>query len=361
MKYQSYLIKPASSSCNLKCKYCFYFDEVNHRDIPNYGIMKKETMELLIDKALNHATELTTITFCFQGGEPTCANIQYFKNFTHYVDSKKQSYHIIQYSIQTNATLLNDEWFNLFKKYHFLVGISLDGYQENHNYFRGDTFKTILKNIQILKQRNIEYNILTVLTHELSKKPEKLYNFYKKHDFKYIQLIPCLPSLNDDNEQNKYSLTPKDFANFYISFFNLWLDDYKKGIYRSITLFDNIIPMYANIRPSQCGMLGNCAMQFVIESNGNIYPCDFYALDQYLLGNIHHDSYEAILKRENLRKFFELKPKGSLACDQCEFFGMCHKNCKRLQGAYYDENYCGYQEFLRYSRKEMEKIARKIK
>ena len=213
MKTASYLIKPASSICNMNCQYCFYSDVSKQRRNYSKGIMSKETVEMLIDKALADAQE---ITFAFQGGEPTMAGLNYFIHFVEYVEKLKKE-HIIHYAIQTNGYCLNDEWISFFDKYHFLVGISLDGYKNIHDQVRlkgtQPTFEKILNHIQKIQQTNIDYNILTVVTSQMVPFAKDIYKFYKEQGFEYIQFIPCLPELDHSTEH--YDLKPKDFYNFY--------------------------------------------------------------------------------------------------------------------------------------------------
>ena len=202
MKYFSMLIKPASSLCNLRCRYCFYCDVAENRKIPSYGVMSEETMNILIDKTLGFFREEVTITFAFQGGEPTVAGLDYFRRFIRRVNLKKKSYHQIQYALQTNATLLDDEWVRFLKQNRFLVGVSLDGYAAHHDAMRPDakgqgTFARILENIEKLRQAKINFNILTVLTRQLAEHPKELFDFYLRQHLDYIQLIPCLPPLED--------------------------------------------------------------------------------------------------------------------------------------------------------------------
>lgn len=363
MKQASFLIKPASSICNLCCSYCFYQDVSANRENANMGIMEEKVMFSLIDKALNLSVD--KINFCFQGGEPMMAGLSYFNKFIDYVNLKNTS-KVISYSIQTNGTLIDDSWIQIFHKNHFLVGISLDGFMENNNKFRKDkqkkgTFKTIIHAIKKLEKAHIEYNILTVLTHDLSKKPKQLFDFYQTYHFKYVQLIPCLPTLEGNPVLDRHALTPKDFAYFYKCFFDYWYDEYAKGNYLSVTLFDNLIPMYLNIAPSQCGMLGKCQIQFVVEGNGNVYPCDFYVLDKYCCGNIVTNEIEEILNSAASKLFLTEARKKYKGCDTCTFKGMCHGNCKRLSVCYYDESMCGYQEFLQYSKERMIKIAKNLR
>lgn len=177
MKQLSLLIKPASSLCNLKCKYCFYEDVSNNREQSSMGIMDMQSTISLIKKSLT--LNVDQVNYCFQGGEPSLAGIDYFKSFISLVNQFNTKNKKITYSIQTNATLLSNEWYKLFKQNNFLVGVSLDGFLENHNKVRLDnenngTFKIVMQAIKKLDKYKIDYNILTVLTHNLSKKTKAI-------------------------------------------------------------------------------------------------------------------------------------------------------------------------------------------
>ena len=353
MKYLSFLIKPASSLCNMRCKYCFYYDVSELREIKSYGIMQEEVYQKLIDRSLSYQNENTFVSYAFQGGEPTMAGLSFFKNFCGYVDSKKQPNQEVKYAIQTNGYRLNEEWVAFFKEKNFLVGISLDGYKENHDFFRlnkeqKSTFERVMQSISLLKQYQVDYNILCVLTNTLAKHPLKLYRFFKDNTFDYVQLIPCLPELIESkNTKNKFALTPKMFASFYKQFFRLWLKDLKQGDYMSVTLFDNLIPMFKGIPPMQCGMLGFCSTQFVIEANGNVYPCDFYVLDQYKIGNIIENSIDELYQSPIVKEFLSQEKRMCKDKEKCKYYTICQGNCKRLNITYFDDNgYCGYQDFL---------------
>lgn len=362
MKVLSFLIKPASSSCNLRCKYCFYNDVSEHRKIKNSGIMNEVIMKKLIDEAFNYLDEKGIITFAFQGGEPTMAGVNYFKDFCSYVNQIKNKQQV-NYVIQTNATMIDNEWCDFFKEYDFLVGVSLDGYKENHDTFRISqvhkaTFKQVMGAIDLLRKRKIRFNVLTVLSKQLAKHPEKLYEFYQQEDIDFIQLIPCLAGFDD--EENPFALTPGLFASFYKKFYDCWLKEFQRGTYRSIGLFDNIILMFANNPPQQCGMLGFCSLQLVVESDGNVYPCDFYVLDQYNGGNIMDKTLEEIVNSKEIQSFFKEKKKMGQCCSTCSFISICHGNCKRMNSLYFKENYCGYQDFLKYVANSMIQIAQRF-
>lgn len=364
MKYFSTLIKPASSLCNMSCKYCFYRDVVDHQLSFNHSIMSQETMQALILNTLNAFQEEITITFAFQGGEPTLAGLDFFQAFIKEVNKHQKTYHHIQYSIQTNGLLLDESWYAFFKENNFLVGISLDGMAKNHDFYRLDnhnnpTYEKIIKNIRALQQNEIEFNILTVLTSKLAKKPKEYFDFLIKNQFHNIQFIPCLAGL--DQKDNPYSLHPKEFFFFYDTLFELWLKQLKKGNTISIGFFDQILSILANLPPTQCGALGYCSNQFVIESSGDVYPCDFYVLNEYQLGNIKTNTLEEMAYSKTAKNFIYQKKESSTLCQKCRYFKICYGQCKRQRSCFYDQHYCGIAEFLAKHEKELFNIAKNIK
>lgn len=344
MKKSSYLIKPASSLCNMNCQYCFYSDVSHLRENYSKGIMSKDTVDILVEKALQDADE---ITFAFQGGEPTVAGLDYFQYFVEKV-KQNQTKHIIHYVIQTNGYSLNDEWISFFKKHDFLVGISLDGNQMIHDEMRKKgnepTFEIVLNHIKKIQDNHIQYNILTVMTTHMIHHVNEIYEYYKKEGFSYIQFIPCLPEL--DHSTDGYSLTPHLFYKFYHQLFPLWYEDLKKGQYTSISFFEDLLMIFQGQYPRTCGMLGQCHIQLIIEGDGSVYPCDFYALDKYCLGNIHHQTIEELRQSIQGQNFLQQQKRYSKLCHQCQFKNICHGQCKRMNIVYFDDNYCGYQAFL---------------
>ncbi|MBP3398120.1 MAG: SPASM domain-containing protein [Erysipelotrichaceae bacterium] len=363
MRYFSTLIKPAGALCNMNCCYCFYRELAQQINKPNL-IMSLDTTEHLIQNILFNLTELTTVTFAFQGGEPTLAGIDYFKHFVDTVNIYKKDHHIIQYSIQTNGYTLNEEWFNFLKEYQFLVGVSLDGFPRIHNQLRKnslkqDTYEIIIKNIRELKKRNIEFNILTVLTNQLAKYPKEMFEFILKNEFKNIQFIPCLPEL--DQMKSAYSIQPKEFFQFYDVLFPMWFKEFKRGNVISISFFDQFVSAFAGIRPQGCGTLGNCTNQFVIESDGSIYPCDFYVLEKNKLGNIHETDIKAAAYGEVARQFLAEPKNMSALCSTCRYQPLCKGQCKRQSICFYTDHYCAIQKFLSKYEKEFLQIALRIK
>ncbi len=343
----SVMIKPASSLCNMRCEYCFYHDVVNFRDVQSFGVMENETAFNLIKKALDFA-EGESIAFAFQGGEPLIAGIDYFRFFVETVNKLNTRGSQIFYGLQTNGTLINDEWCRFFKENNFLLGLSLDGDMKN-NRFRIDSngnnaFYKIVNAAKKLENAGVDFNILTVLTGNCADNIDEIYRYFKSKNFKFLQFIPCLRPFGDESESELYP-TVKQYADFLIKCFNYYVKDYVRGEYTSIRYFDNLVALYNGNHPEQCGMCGHCMHQFVVEGNGNVYPCDFYCTDEWLLGNINSFDFEALAKGEKATEFLRESLAVKEECKKCRFYPVCRGGgCKRSKA---DRDYCeSYKAFF---------------
>lgn len=363
MQKVAVMIKPASALCNVRCKYCFYADVTDNRQIKHYGKMKPSIMEKMIDQLLVGLTKQDQLDITFQGGEPTLAGLSFFQSFVEQVEKKNQEKVVVHYAIQTNGMIINNQWCQFFKKHQFLVGLSIDGYQSIHDKNRVDpkskgTYRRVIKTKQLFDQYAISYNILCVLTNELARYPQKVYQFIKQEHIDYIQFIPCLGNL--DGEKTVYELTPQRFYHFYHLLWNFWKKDYLNGTYRSIKFFDDLIHLIGEQRVTACGLIGQCQPQYIIESNGNVYPCDFYVLDQHLMGNITEMTLKEMYKGYVMKHFLTEPKKFPKKCRECPFFRMCMGGCKRMKHSMYLdqlESYCGFQTFLTTHGQELAQIC----
>lgn len=368
MNYFSMLIKPASSLCNMRCKYCFYNDVSEHREIKSNGIMSTETIDFLIDRTFEYVKKSDVINFAFQGGEPTVAGYDYFEYFTRRVEEVNKGQNKVQYSIQTNGQVIDEKFCKLFRQYHFLVGISQDGPKEFHDVNRLDanskgTFDQTNYSIKLMEQFEVDYNILSVITKQMAKKPQTLFRYYEKRKFKYVQLIPCLKSLDfsPNDSLNKYDLTPHEYASFLIDFFQLWYNAIKNNHYISIRQFDNLVYMLKGLPAEQCGMMGHCSVQCVIEADGSVYPCDFYVLDDFKLGNLKVDTFESMIQSSAAKEFLQFETPKNPLCKTCKVYPICGGGCKRYRSFYAEEeNYCPYQDFLYHVYPKLEEISRLV-
>ncbi len=342
------LIKPASSLCNMRCRYCFYFDVSSHREIDSYGIMEKTVMLEVIKKAFEQSNPSGIIHFIFQGGEPTLVGLSYYKAFVKEV-KKYQKNQRVSYSIQTNGILLDESWYRLFKDNNFLVGLSIDGFKENMDIYRLDNqykpvFNQVLNTIKQLTKYNIQYNVLTVVTSNLSRSAKKLYTFYQKYNIRYVQLIPCLPPLNKGADE--HSLKPSQYRKFYVELFRLWKQDVSTSKYIDINTFTNIFTLLNNKNPYQCGIVGNCSTQIIIEANGDVFPCDFYVTEENKLGSILDNTYQELLYSPEAKRFLCNKVKIKEICKSCRYLKICNGGCKRQNTTFLGDTVCGYQGLL---------------
>ncbi len=334
MKHINFLIKPASSLCNLRCKYCFYADEAVNRENESMGKMTETTALTLIKEGFSSIESGGTISFAFQGGEPTVAGLHFFEFFVKTARSLCPSDVNIYFSIQTNGTLLDEKWAKLFHDEGFLVGISLDGYKDIHDINRVDaekngTWNRVTKAVTMLRKYKVETNALCVVTGQCAKHPQKAYQELKKLGFDYIQFIACLDPIGMDRGTAQYSLTPPVYGKFLCDLFDIWYHDWEIGQYHSIRLFDDYIHILLGDHASTCATCGTCGSYFVVEGDGSVYPCDFFVLDEWCMGKIGERTLEELKKSESSIAFLNRDKEKPLDCRECRWNHICNGGCKK--------------------------------
>lgn len=354
MRQMTALVKPASSLCNLKCSYCFYCDEASTREKNCNSIMSERTAESLIKKMFDFCGTNSTLTFMFQGGEPLIAGLEFFEKFVKTAENLKSDGSVINYSLQTNGTLITEDFCKFFKEHNFLVGVSLDGEKALHDKQRSQSFDEAMQGIELLKKHSVDFNILSVITAETD--AAKLFEFYMKHDFRDVQPIYCLDPLN--GERAEYSLGAKQLARFKKRLFNLWFAEVSKGNRFYVRDFDNLLSLLTKGKAEQCGASGRCNAQLVVEADGTCYPCDFYCLDEYECLNINSSDINDILNCDGLKKFFEHdEPKNSL-CPTCPVKSVCGGGCKRYRSLYNRlSGYCPQMDFILHALDKLRTIS----
>ncbi|MEA4915243.1 MAG: anaerobic sulfatase maturase [Christensenella sp.] len=328
----SLLIKPASGHCNMRCSYCFYSDEISHRSIPLRGIMTLETQEIIIQKLFDVADGPCSI--CFQGGEPTLAGLPFFIRFVEQVTRYNLRHLPVHYSLQTNGLLIDRSWAAFFAENHFLIGLSLDGPKVFHDRFRKcadstDSFSKVMQAGRLLDQYRVEFNVSAVVTAHSAANIVQIYRFFMQNGLVYQQYIPCLDPLFCDRGSFSYSLTPEQYAEYMVNLFDVWYQDRKKGVFVYIRDFENLAGMLLGYPPERCGMSGHCVNQLVIESNGDVYPCDFYTLDAYCIGNLIHDTFPTLGINCNRCGFIRESEQIPPECKNCDWFSLCRGGCRR--------------------------------
>lgn len=361
----SILIKPASGNCNLSCEYCFYKDSMSKRTEKNCKFMAEETLEEVIKKALAKAKG--TCTIAYQGGEPTLRGIEFFKKAIAYEKKYNINNVKINHSLQTNGYLIDEHWAKFLSENNFLVGVSLDGIKETNDLYRRDingmgTFNRVMEAINLFKKYKVDFNILTVVNRSTAQETKKIYEFYKEQNFKYLQFIPCMDPIYDEPGKNNYSIEPKEYGEFLINLFDLWYEELLRGTQPYIRQFENYIQILFGFSPESCDMKGYCSKQYVVEANGDVYPCDFYTLDAFKLGNLLENSFEEIDSTREKIRFIEESKTYNDKCRECRYFRICRGGCRRNKNENNEQYFCeAYKIFFKGRVHILEHIVKTIK
>ncbi|WP_305768436.1 anaerobic sulfatase maturase [Candidatus Epulonipiscium viviparus] len=347
------MMKPSSSACNMRCDYCFYFDEAEKRTQQSFGMMSEQTLKNIIRRTMLKANY--SVSYAYQGGEPTLRGLDFFRKALEYQKQYNKKGIQVHNALQTNGFNLNEEWCKFFVENDFLIGVSIDGTQQIHDTYRHDpsgqnTYERILQTTKMFDQYNVQYNILTVVNKLVAKNIKEIYKAYEKNGWHYQQYIACLDPLEEERSQNEYSLTPQEFGQFMIDLFDLWYADFLQGKQPYIRQFENYVAILNGYPAESCDMRGTCGIQTVVEADGSVYPCDFYMLDEYRIGNFNTDQLETINANRSKIEFLEKSIKLSDKCKACQYLSICRGGCMRnrdMVGESYHNYLCeGYEMFF---------------
>ena len=363
----SVLIKPASSACNLRCRYCFYADEAARRAVGNRGVMSPAVLRALLERVFAEADG--PVSLLFQGGEPLVAGLPFFEQVVALAARLNTRRLPVAYALQTNGTLVDDEWAAFFARHRFLVGVSLDGTKDLHDLVRpdaegGGTHKRVLTGIAALRRHGVAFNVLTVVTGRLARSAQKVYNFYRKEGFCYQQYIPCLDPLDQPRGRELYSLTPAAYGQFLKDLFDCWYRDVSRGVFISERWFDNLVSLLQGRPAENCAQCGQCTVQLLVEADGSVYPCDFYALDEYRLGSVLDDPLARLQACPAARNFVAASLTRDPACEACPWLALCRGGCRRDRdlggGALGRSYFCeSYRAFFPYALPRLQALARR--
>lgn len=363
----SIMLKPASALCNLRCKYCFYADEAANREIASYGVMREETLEQVLKRTLDFAEGSCSIVF--QGGEPTLAGLDFFRKAMELEQKWNVNRVRIQNSIQTNGILLDRQWAKFFKKHEFLVGISLDGNRRVHDANRVDaggagSFSQVVRAVNLLKEYGVDFNVLTVVTAQTVPQIRNIYQFFARSGFEYQQYIPCLDPLDACPGAEGYCLDEESYQKFLTELFDCWYAEARQGKLRYVRYFIGLMNLVAGNPPGVCEMNGVCSRQYVVEADGSVYPCDFYMLDRWRLGNLATDSFENLEHRREELGFIEASKSYPQQCLQCKWAYLCRGGCRRERleqsgGGLGPNRHCrAFQAFFEYAYPRLAELVR---
>lgn len=362
----SVMMKPASGLCNMECKYCFYCDEAKNREQESYGFMTEETLKNVTRKTMLGAEG--AISYAYQGGEPTLRGLDFFEKVIFYQKKYNKNHVKVQNALQTNGLNLTEEWCAFFQRNNFLIGVSVDGVQKTHDVFRTDkigkgTYQRIIENIKLLERYQVPYNILTVVNREVAENIKEIYSNYKSNGWNYQQYIVCLEPMGVKLGTEKYAVTPRMYGEFLIQLFELWYQDWILGKQPYIRQFENYVGILLGYQAECCDQRGICGVQNVVEADGSVYPCDFYMLDEYKLGNFNECRLDTILEKRKQMGFIERSLALTKKCQNCFYFKICKGGCQRhrlwsVSEQGYENSFCeSYRMFFDACYERLKKVS----
>ncbi len=329
--------------------------------------MSDEVLEQLIKSYM--ATEQPVYNIGWQGGEPTLMGTEFFRKVVELQQKYGRSEANVSNGLQTNCTLINNEMARHLREYNFLVGCSVDGPADIHDHYRHTvggqpTHTAVMRGIEALKRNHVEFNILTLVSQSNVRRAKEVYRYLVDNGYNYHQYIPCV-EFDADGKLLPFAITGKEWGEFMCEIFDQWYpnDSYKI----SVRHFDSTIMKLVNGQTNVCCMARDCRQYFVVEHNGDIYPCDFYVRPELKLGNIFDTTWQEAQESKLYHDFGTMKTKWHSECDSCDCLDMCSGDClkHRFYAGHGPENLSflceGWKRFIRHTREPFEKLAAEVK
>ena len=339
------MLKPAGAHCNLACKYCYYLEKNKLYPTAQRHLMSDEMLEQFTREYIEAQT-MNQVLFTWHGGEPLLRSIDFYRKAL----SLQQKYaggRCIDNVIQTNGTLLTDEWCEFFAQNHWLVGISIDGPQPYHDHYRltaagKPSWQKVMQGIKLLKKHGVEWNAMAVVNAYNVNHPLEFYRFFKENGCQFLQFTPIverltrhedgrtLASLADKDEipLSKASVAPEQWGYFLCAIFDEWVRKDVGKIF--VEIFDCTLANWMGISPGICAYSKECGHAGVMEHNGDVYSCDHFVFPEYKLGNIRDHSLIDMLYGEQQQEFSRLKHSSlPRQCKECDMEFACHGECPK--------------------------------
>ena len=339
------MLKPAGAHCNLACKYCYYLEKNKLYPTAQRHLMSDEMLEQFTREYIEAQT-MNQVLFTWHGGEPLLRSIDFYRKAL----SLQQKYaggRRIDNVIQTNGTLLTDEWCEFFAQIHWLVGISIDGPQPDHDHYRltaagKPSWKKVMQGIKLLKKHGVEWNAMAVVNAYNANHPLEFYRFFKENGCQFLQFTPIverltrhedgrtLASLADKDEisLSEASVAPEQWGYFLCAIFDEWVRKDVGKIF--VEIFDCTLANWMGISPGICAYSKECGHAGVMEHNGDVYSCDHFVFPEYKLGNIRDHSLIDMLYGEQQQEFSRLKHSSlPRQCKECDMEFACHGECPK--------------------------------
>ena len=337
------MVKPVGSACNLRCDYCYYLEKQHLYANEGRQMLSDELLERFIREYIESQTT-PEVLFTWHGGEPLVRPLAFYEKVVRLQQRYARGRRIAN-SLQTNGTLINDDWARFFHDQGWLIGVSLDGPEAYHDAFRrtrggGPSFRNVIRGIDILNRHAVEWNALAVANRLNGDHPLSFYRFFKNIGCRYIQVTPVverlahhddgrqLASLVDEGQLAPFSIRPKQWGKFLCTIFDEWVRHDVSMFF--INIFDATLANWVGVAPGLCTMAKHCGHAGVMEHNGDVYSCDHFVFPEYKLGNIHEQSLVEMMYSERQRRFGRAKADSlPTQCRECQWLNACHGECPR--------------------------------
>lgn len=325
------MIKPVGAMCNLRCSYCYYMPTMAHFGGHEHR-MTESVLEQLFAQTIPRFGPQTTIAW--QGGEPTLAGLSFFKTALKLQRKYARPGQTIHNALQTNGTLLTPEWCTFLHDEKFLVGISVDGPDRMHDHYRVDpqyhgSSSKVHQGLALLKQHQVEHNVLCVINDRNVKQPVELLGYFAKRGIRWLQFIPAVewqtPGIDAQPTPANFTPTGTEYGRFLCQLFDHWFDRYRHQI--SIRLFDAVIEKLVLNQMGICILSESCHGQITIEHDGSVFGCDHFVEPRWQLGQVGSPGWFDQLNWRKLNQFAARKQNLPQACDVCQWREFCNGGC----------------------------------
>ena len=370
------MAKAGGSICNLACEHCYYLSK--EQLFPNSDFRMSEVLLESYTQQYIEAQRVPEVTFVWQGGEPTILGIEFYEKAVALQKKYAKPGMEIKNSLQTNGTLITEEWAKFFTKHDFLIGISIDGTEDIHNRYRKyssgkPSYVDVIRGLRFLQQYGVEYNALTCVSINNADRGLEVYQHFRDElGIEFIQFIPIVERENDTGYQEggkltRRSCTPQQYANFLITIYNEWIRNDIGKVF--VQIFDTTLASWVGERPGLCVFEPTCGLGLVLEHNGDVFSCDHFVEPSHLLGNINDIPLVDLVFSERQRDFgFAKRDTLTAYCKRCPWLFACHGGCpknrvRKSPDGEEGQNYLckAYEEFFAYVEKSMEVMANLIR
>lgn len=330
------MAKPAGSHCNLSCRYCYYLEKQKI-----YGETEDFCMsDVLLEDFIRQYIEAQTtaeVLFTWHGGEPLLRPLAFYKRALTLQQRYSGGRHIDN-CIQTNGTLLTEDWCRFFRDNGFLVGVSVDGPRHIHNAMRGESFDDVMRGIELLERYGVEWNAMAVVNSLNVEKPAEFYYFFKSIGCRYLQFTPVverrdgshmlMPGMREGGVLTKTSVLSEQWGRFLCALFDMWVRSDVGEIF--VQIFDATLANWAGVAPGICSLASVCGHSSAMEYNGDLYSCDHFVFPEYRLGNIKTDTITSMMYGSRQMAFGNSKRSAlPQQCRECSFLFACNGECPK--------------------------------